>query len=886
MKQLIWLVEACCRHARSVLVLTLIVTFAALYYTTTHFSMDTDTSGILSDNLPFQRLEHSYHQAFPQTRDTLVVVINGDTSALTAQALKQLEVWVNSHPDEFTGSYSPGNDEFFHRNGLLFLDPDALQKLSSRIIMAQPLIARLGLDPTLHGLFNLLDTAIQQGQAGGQQIMGLTNLFNQLTETVQAQEQGRFQDVRWGAIIGGESVSSSSQDRQQFLILNPRLNHHSMQPAAGPIHDLRVEIGRLHLDAAHGVQIGLTGGALLDSEQIETVSKGAAMALTLTLGFEVLLLLFALRSIRLVISVLASLLSGMILTTALALIFIGPFNLLSIAFAILFIGLGVDLGIQFCLRYKEELHKGVAYHLALRRVAAGLGGALSLATVAAAISFFSFVPTKYAGMIDLGMISGTSMFIALLATFTILPALLTLWPLKGRPAQQGVIRMHSSLPIERHPIHLYGRWILGVSFILCLAGIPLAAHVRFDFNPLNMISPDSEGVRVFHQLLSERNTTPYRIEAVTSSLSSAKQMASRLERIPEVSQAITLASFVPARQQEKLAVMQNLRLLVPPFFLGAQASTPASGADQASAMMQFESRLRDLVSEKGVDPELRHSATSLMVALHHFQVRFKGRPQSFIELQRRIMGGLKVELENLNAALNAGPVTLASLPESLRSRYISPDGQARVEVFPRENMGSESAMRRFVTAVQAVAPEAVGTPVMLVEGGKAVADAFHEATVIALALIVCLLLVALRRGIDVVLVMVPLLLASVYTVAAMVLLGWPFNLGNIIVLPLLIGLGVAFAIYLVARWRQGVTIAHLLQTSTPVAIFFSGVTTLSSFGSMAISSDPGMASLGKTLTLALLMILLCVLIVLPALLMLFTPSPKEEIHDTEKHNQV
>ena len=126
------------------------------------------------------------------------------------------------------------------------------------------------------------------------------------------------------------------------------------------------------------------------------------------------------------------------------------------------------------------------------------------------------------------------------------------------------------------------------------------------------------------------------------------------------------------------------------------------------------------------------------------------------------------------------------------------------------------------------------------------------------------------------LVMVPLLLAAAFTVAAMTLLDLPFNLGNIIVLPLLIGLGVAFAIYLVARWRQGVSISHLLQTSTPAAVLFSGLTTLSSFGSMAISSDPGMASLGKTLTLALLMVLLCILVVLPAMLMLFTPSPSED----------
>ncbi|MDE2090043.1 MAG: MMPL family transporter, partial [Gammaproteobacteria bacterium] len=400
---------------------------------------------------------------------------------------------------------------------------------------------------------------------------------------------------------------------------------------------------------------------------------------------------------------------------------------------------------------------------------------------------------------------------------------------------------------------------------------------QFDFDPLNMINPRSEGVEVFRKLLRDGNTSPYRIEIVAPNLTAARQMASRLGRLPEVSQAVTLASFIPSQQQDKLAILQNLRLMVPPFSLLVPAKASVPGADLPVAMARFESSLRDLAAgDAGGD--VRRSAASLLTALERFHVRFKGRAQSLTELQSRIMGGLPAELKRLDLALNAGPVTLDSLPQALRDRYVVADGRARVEVFPKQNLVHDAAMERFVSAVQTLAPRAVGTPVMLVEGGKAVADAFREASVIALVFIVCLLLVVLRRWIDMMLVMVPLLLATVFTVAAMSLLGLTFNLGNIIVLPLLIGLGVAFAIYLVVRWRQGVSIAHLLQTSTPVAVFFSGLTTLSSFGSMAISSDPGMASLGRTLTLALVMVLLCILVVLPAMLMLLTPSPREETH--------
>ncbi|MDE2088723.1 MAG: MMPL family transporter, partial [Gammaproteobacteria bacterium] len=332
-KRLLWLVERSQSHARWVLAATLVVSLAALYYSVTHFGMDTDTSGILSRDLPFQRLEHAYHQAFPQTKNNIVVVIDGDTSAGAARALERLEAWVQAHPAEFTGVYAPGGGEFFQRNGLLFLGVPALQNLANRIADAQPLIATLSRDPSLKGLLDLLDTAVHQRLTGGQRIGGLSALFDQMTRAVQAQVQGRFYEVRWGALMAGGGESAS--DRQRFLIINPRLNYRSLVPAQIPIRAVRAAIAELHLDAAHGVRVGVTGEAVLDAEQIKTVSEGAGLALALTLGLEVLLLAVALRSVRLVVSVLTSLLTGMILTTALALAFIGPFNLLSVAFAIL-----------------------------------------------------------------------------------------------------------------------------------------------------------------------------------------------------------------------------------------------------------------------------------------------------------------------------------------------------------------------------------------------------------------------------------------------------------------------------------------------------------------------------------------------------------------------
>lgn len=871
---LIRLVDISQRHARVVLGTLLALALLGLVYTATHFSVDTDTSNALSRDLPFQKLEHAYQRAFPQEKNTIIVVIKGKDSALAGRAVDRLTQWLRAHPRQFENVYIPGGGSFFERNGILYLSRQELQSFANRVTDAQPLIAKLSQDPSLSGLLSLMNQAIDQRLQGGTSLPGLESIFMEMRKAVDAQMAGQFYQVPWGSLMGGGATAAAG--RQRFVIIRPVLDYHSLEPAAQALQTLRAGIANLHLDQAHGLDLGITGEAVLDSEQLKTVAAGAGVSLGLTFAVEILLLVVALRSLRMVSGVLLGLIVGMILTTAGALLVIGPFNLISVAFAILFIGLGVDFGIQFCMRYREEVFSGAPHPEALRRVARGLGAALSLAALAAALSFYAFVPTSYAGIVDLGLISGTSMLIALLMTLTLLPAFLTLWPARQRPPVHSLPHPRLTPALVRYPIHRYAYGVLAMVMVLAVLAVPAVLRASFDFNPLSLIDPHAEGVRVFRQLLAEPGTSPYRIEIVAPDLASANALAARLDKLPDVSQAVTLSSYVPAGQSEKLAILQNLQILVPPFSLLMPAALQPPAADTGAVLTHFAGRLVALSMAEGQGSPTGRAAMQLQSALQRFHHRYGDDPQAIKALQERIMGGLPPELQRLGMALTAAPVTLQSLPEDLRTRYVTPQGQARIEVFPRANLSSNAAMLAFVRNVQQVAPQAAGAPVMLVEGGEAVLAAFQEATVIAMVSISLLLFLVLRCWRDTLLVMVPLLLAALFTVASMSYLGLSFNLGNIIVLPLLIGLGVAFAIYIVARWRGGTDVAHMLQTSTPFAVFFSGITTLSAFGSMAISLDPGMASLGKTLSLALAMVLSCILVVLPALLLLFTHSPREQ----------
>jgi hypothetical protein len=233
-------------------------------------------------------------------------------------------------------------------------------------------------------------------------------------------------------------------------------------------------------------------------------------------------------------------------------------------------------------------------------------------------------------------------------------------------------------------------------------------------------------------------------------------------------------------------------------------------------------------------------------------------------LREVLVTGLERRFAALADQIQAKPVTLASLPAELRDSWIAADGRARIEVFPKGDARDAHVLDRFVAAVRTVAPDATGTPVTIREAGRLISSAFIEAGIIAIAAITLLLAVVLRRPREIMLVIAPLLLAAILTLAITVVAGMKLNYANIIALPLLLGIGVAFDIYFVMNWRAGQS--HHLQSSTARAVVFSALTTMSAFGSLALSNDPGTAQMGELLAISLACTLFCTLLILPALL--------------------
>ena len=629
------------------------------------------------------------------------------------------------------------------------------------------------------------------------------------------------------------------------------------------MHALARELG---LTAERGVQIRVTGEPALAHEELESVTRGAGTAGVLALVMVSVVLIAGLGSWRLVLATLGTLLVGLAWTAGFTTAAIGSLNLISVAFAVLYIGLGVDYAIHLCLRYRELVHRGAAHGEALDAAARDLGISLALCAVTTGLAFYAFVPTEFAGVSELGIISGTGMFIGLAATLTVLPAILTLMPLPPpravsvgrpfgdfRPPSQG-LKWASAPARFRVPV-------ITLAAVLGFGAFAAAPYARFDDNPLNLRDPEAESVIAYRDLLAARDPSPWTLSVLRSGFDDAGRLAQRLEALESVKEVRWAATFVPEDQPGKLERIEDLALMLGPDLDLTAAAIPDPGTEGRRAGFERLRRAVGALAEKGAPQRgaaLARSALDTLAADVD-----DAALQSF---ERRLTGALPGQIERLSRSLDAEPVTVDSLPLWLREQWIARDGRYRLEIHPGEHVEPRPALVRFIADVQRIAPEATGTPLVYLKSGEAVAGAFVQALACAVVLVAAVLVLVSRRKRDAALIMTPLLLAGALTVAAMVALGIAFNFANVIALPLLLGIGVDNGIHMVHRARGATDPGGVLATSTARAVLTSALTTICGFGSLAFSPHPGMASMGAVLTIGLFVTLACTLIVLPAIM--------------------
>jgi hypothetical protein len=826
---------------------------AALAYTATHFSIDTDSTKLLSPDLPWRQREQVFDAAFPQRSNFIAIVIDGATPQLAERAATVLARRLSDDRRLFPYVARPDGGPFFDRNGLLFLPLEDVDATMQQLIAAQPLLGTLAADPSLRGVMQALDLALQGVARGDARLEEIAAPLASLASTFENAIGGRPAFLPWQTLISGREPEPRTLRR--FILTQPTLDYSSLTPGAAANAAIRNAAAEASLDEAHGVRVRLTGPVVLADAEFSTLAERAGIVSAVIAVCVLLLLWLAVRSLRVVAAILSTLLAGLALTAAFGLAAIGPYNLISVAFITLFVGLGVDFGIQFSVRFRAERHARPDLGRALSATGAAIGGPLALAAASTAAGFYAFLPTDYRGVSELGLIAGTGMIIALALNVTMLPALLVLLrpPLSAR-----AIALPRMMPVGRWVVNR--RWlILGIAGILATVSLALASRLQFDFNPLDLQNPKVEPVATLMDLMRDPDTTPNTIDILEPSLDAAIAAAEQVSELPEVSHAVTLKSFVPADQEAKLATISDAAFFLDPTVNPLDVKPPPSDAEIIDALKGTAAALnRAAESDRGA---AGNSARRLAGALTTLAA---GPPSLRTRTAEALVPGLETMLDQVRASLQAAPVTLQTLPPELVRDWTAPDGQSRVEIFPKGDANDNDTLRRFSAAIQRIAPDATGTPISIQESSRTIVRAFIEAGVFSFFAIALLLAATLRNARNVLWTLLPLLITGLLTLGTCVAIGQPLNFANIIALPLIFGIGVAFNIYFVLAWRSGV--GDMLASSTSRAIVFSALTTSAAFGSLWLSSHPGTASMGKLLAISMLWTLVTALFLLPAAL--------------------
>jgi uncharacterized protein len=847
------LVQLSSRYAWLVILGFLLAAIVSAGYFTRHVVITTDTNQLMSSSLPWRQQERAIDLAFPQRVSRILVVIDAATPEAAVNAADALVNELSPRSDAIRTISRFEGGEFFERNGILFRSLDEVRSDTSDLISAQPFLGTLAADPTLRGVFRALSQSLEGVRLGKTKPDDLSPALAAIADALEALANGKTAAFSWRTLITGRAAEPS--ELRQFVNIQPVLHFGDLQPAGKATAVIREAASRLGLTPDKGVNVRLTGSVVLSDEEFASIADGAALNGALTLLLVGFVLWLALKKARIISAVFVNLMVGLVLTAAVGLWMVGSLNPISIAFGVLFVGLGVDFGIQFSVRYRSERHACNDLGQALLATSRGIAGPLLLATASIAAAFYSFLPTAYVGVSELGLIAGTGIIIAFATTVTLLPALLTVLKPSGEHKPVGYAAL---APLDRF-LEKQRNWIVGLTLAATILSLPLLADLRFDFNPLNLRPQDSESVSTLLELMNDPDTTPNTIEVLKSNLAEALPVAERLRQLPEVGRVLTLQSFVPEDQDAKLALIDDASFFFQNTLTPDRIDREPTPAETRAAIEKLVPELSDAAREldSPFAVQARHLAGPLAALA-------QAPPAALDQAERVLIAPLETTLRQVKQLLAAERVSIDTLPPALKQLWLSPDGRALMEVSPKGDANDNAILSSFVAAVRNVEPDAAGTPVFMIEAANTMVKAFLEAGTLSVVAIALILFVALRRPIDVALTLVPLLVAIVVTLEICVLIGLKLNFANIIALPLLLGVGVAFKIYYIIAWRSGGT--NFLQSSLTRAIFFSACTTGIAFGSLWLSHHPGTSSMGKLMALSLLTTLAAAVIFQPALM--------------------
>jgi hopanoid biosynthesis associated RND transporter like protein HpnN len=838
------------RHPGLVLTGVGVLTVAVAVFAALTMGVNADPRTLVNPDLPFQVRQRDLGKTFHSLADGILIVVDADSPSAAGRTADRLGAALGARTDLFAEVDVPGGGPFFAKNALLYLTTDQLEELTDRLSHVQPFLASFARDQSLVGLADLLRQTLEASRQGRVTGLDLVPMLDRVRTVMEAVAAGRRARDPWGAAIMGAALPAEA--RQRLVAVRPVHDVGELPPDAPELAAVRDAIRALDLPPDGTLRVRVTGEPVMNGEELGAVANQSLRVAIVSIVLFTVAVLVALRSTRTVLALVGSLLVSLVWSNGIAAVTVRDLNIISAAFNVLIVGLGGEFGIHFAMRYIELVASGRRRAQALVETAQSIGGSLFSSAVTTSLGFFLFMLTDFDGVAQLGLISGAGIFASLAATLTVLPAILALGHREPVVADVRVPPWLAQL--DRLPIR-FASIVRPLALAVGLGAIVLLPRIHFDYNPVRLHDPHQESVAAFEELLGRSDSSPWTADLIAPSLEAARTLGDRVRALPEVAQVRTILDYVPDDQDAKHETLATASYFVPAEIVVG----PARTNDERRAAL---ARLAEEAGHAGTSP-LGNAARALRAAIE--TVLAHGGDNTLVTLEHDLVGSLPDQLRDLQQLMKPDRVRLEDLPPTLVRQMLAPDGRARVQVLPKEDISDGRALERFVAAVRAVVPDAAGLAVYVVEWCRVAWRAMLWALIGGVVCMALFLVVLWRSAWDMLLAFFPLALAAALTCASLVLVGQPFNFANVIVLPMLIGMSVDSGVHLVHRHRANAA-EDVLGTSTARAVFYAALTTMLSFGSLAFAPHRGIASIGQLLTVGVALVLVCYVVVLPAVL--------------------
>jgi uncharacterized protein len=874
-------------HSISVIAVSLIVAVLSLWVTAELLTFKTGRGDLVSKDLPYVKRHEIFRSEF-EDFDGMIVVVEGEDPEQKKNFVEALASKIKSHPAVFSDVFYKVDTTYLKDKALLFLNQTELKDLVRKISEHQQFLDDVNASPGLNQLLRSINAEISSGMveslmsdfigAGDDEkddtadLSLLTSLLKQMV--VHLKGDAPYQSP-WGSFFTGEEDSLeeegylvSGEDDLMFILVTPREDETSFTGTRDSIEFARKLVDETRQKFPQ-IIVGITGEDVIASDEMVTTQKDVREASILALLGVSLLFILAFRGVVKPLMAVFCLVIAICWSMGFTTLTVGHLNILSVVFTTILIGLGIDFGIHILERYKEERQSGRDVLSSFQKTLQGTGRSNFAGAITTAMAFGAMTLTDFIGISELGWIAAWGILFCMLAMILLLPALLAVEE-KWRKTDFN----HDGGSVEKRQWveKLYSHYYVIIFICLILVGISALAlpGLKFDYNLLNLQAKNTEAVEYEMKILENAKRSAWSAAMIADTIEEAQRKLEAVKGLSTVGEVESILSLVPKNQQEKIEFIKGVSPLLANLKV-EEADTPFFLKSLTRTLKKIQFKIRSKEDETPTDAVAEAGLWVRRFVDELANAEPKVAQERLGNFSKKLFVDYRSKIADLRKNANPSPVEIGKLPKEMRERFLSNKGRFLISIFPAVDIWDLTQREQFLSQLRQVDPDVVGNAVHMFESSRLMKEGYINGGIYAMTAIVIFVLLTFKRLKTTVFIFLPVVVGSLWTIGIMELLEVRFNLANLVILPLILGIGVVDGIHIIHRYREEPDkTATVLSKSTGMAVVLTSLTTMVGFGSMMIADHQGIYSLGLVLTVGVGSCLVASVTIVPAVLKLAT----------------